>query len=293
MSKYFRKLNIILVLIIIVSSFYQIDTANSMTIDEDWFFSTTYIINLSTNRSGTGFFVKRRISEKWIRIFLVTNKHILDPGPKKLKLKSAVDETDKQQDDFSEYIQISINKEKDGEYLLQKIKIKIRDSSGQDLWFEHPLNLSNDPYFIDVAAIQVGQYLIDNKTKKIKENFRVGFIKEERFLLKSSIEPELITIGDRVVFLGYPLNMVEGKHVIPIARGGTISTPPNQDYQKRPVFIVDSTAVRGSSGSPVFMPMRPYKLNKEETDGQTNYIVKSSEISKPGLLGIVARLIPD
>ncbi|GAJ00742.1 unnamed protein product, partial [marine sediment metagenome] len=47
----------------------------------------------------------------------------------------------------------------------------------------------------------------------------------------------------------------------------------------------DSKMIRGSSGSPVFLPFKPYKFVSIDTISQ--------EITQSKLLGIVSEMIPD
>jgi hypothetical protein len=92
------------------------------------------------------------------------------------------------------------------------------------------------------------------------------------------------------VILGYPLNMIEGSTTIAVARGGTIATPPDRDYRGAPMFLIDGTAIRGSSGSPVFVPVRPYTIDRK-TEGKV--IVNTFRACMPELLGILSATVPD
>ena len=100
------------------------------------------------------------------------------------------------------------------------------------------------------------------------------------------LEKYFVSIGDQIISLGYPLNLVEGGHSIPIARGGTISSWPTRPFRNSPVILIDSTMIRGSSGSPVFLPELPYTYLSE-----TNISIGATR--QAYLLGIQGQLIPD
>jgi len=63
------------------------------------------------------------------------------------------------------------------------------------------------------------------------------------------------------------------------------------DYRSKPIFFIDSSTLRGASGSPVFVPVRPYTVDKKRETGQ--YILNPLKGYLPRLLGIVSATIPD
>ncbi len=241
------------------------------SIDDDWIFSVAFIVNKSTGRTGTGFFVFRRTEAKRGKLFLVSNKHVLLPKPiasnKDQKLATAL---------------VHITTEKNGILSITKFSLILRKEDGTDLCVGHPRD------DVDVAVIEATPYVVENE--KMRGGYKIGKIYESRFATKKSITETSLTLGDRIVILGYPLNMVEGSTAVALARGGTIATPPDRDYRNSPVFLIDCSTIRGSSGSPVFVPVRPYKVNRKP-DGK----VKLSSLGGyvPELLGIVSATISD
>lgn len=137
---------------------------------------------------------------------------------------------------------------------------------------------------VDVAALDITAYISENR--ELKPELELGFIPEDRFATKEILKQQFVSIGDRVVVLGYPLNLVEGGHCIPIARDGVIASQPDLDFRGLPVILIDSTMVRGSSGSPVFLPILPYKVISEKE-------INTFELTQSSLLGVVSRLVPD
>ncbi len=68
-----------------------------------------------------------------------------------------------------------------------------------------------------------------------------------------------IDVARSVLFVGYPDGMFDQKHFTPIVRQGTIATPPELDFDDKPVFLIDASVFPGSSGSPVFSYSRSFK----------------------------------
>lgn len=256
-----------IVLIVILQPF----TLFGFSIDEDWIFSVAFIVNQSTNKTGTGFFVLRKIEEGKGKMFLVSNKHVLMP-------KSISSDSDSKLATALVYI----TTEENSNLSITNFPVILRKEDGTDVCVGHPKKN------VDVAVIEVTHYVVENKT--IRRGYKVGYIKESRFATKESIKETSLTIGDRIVILGYPLNMLEGSTAVALARGGTISTPPDRDYRKNPFFLIDCSTIRGSSGSPVFVPVRPYKVERKPNG---NVQINTFQGYIPELLGIVSATISD
>lgn len=240
----------------------------AMNIPEPWVFSTVYISNLSTGKAGTGCLVSRRIGENSNKVFLVSNRHVLAPKA----LEGAEGENKEAQ------AKIFLNRLEGNEIKLHEIDIILRDKNGKEYWKSHP---NND---IDVAAVDITSYI--SKDRALRPELKIGFITEDKFATKEKLEEEFVSVGDRVIVLGYPLNLVEGGHCVPIARDGVIASIPTYDFKGARVILIDSTMVRGSSGSPVFLPVLPYKW-----DSKTNMNLLS--LTQAKFLGIVSGLVPD
>jgi len=240
----------------------------SRVIPSQWVYSTVYISNLSTGKAGTGFLVSRKVQEKLKRVFLVSNKHVLMPRP----LKNEPDEEKEAR------AKIILNRTENDQLKAFVIEVTLRDADGKEFCVGHP---NKD---VDVAALQFGKYIADNR--KLKPGLKLGFIKETRLATRDILTQRFASIGDRVVVLGYPLNMVEGGHCIPIARDGVIASEPELDFKGLPIILVDSTMVRGSSGSPVFLPILPYKFTTEDK-------INPLALTQASLLGVVSQTIPD
>ena len=176
-----------------------------------------------------------------------------------------------------------ITREENGQLSTGVLDITLRESNGTRRVFSH-----TNPN-IDVAVVDVTDVVV-SEGHGIRTGYKVGVVREDRFASSQMITNTHVTIGQQIVFLGYPLNLVEGKTAIAVARGGFIATPPDRDFRSRPVFLVDSATIRGSSGSPVFLPLR---LGKIENQPNGTITVDSMHGYVPCLLGIVAETITD
>jgi hypothetical protein len=248
-----------------------VSAAYSQVIEDDWIFSVAYIDNESTGAGGTGFFVSREFETNKNLVFLVSNKHVL--APKDL----SPGETNR-----LATAKVVITREENGQLTTGVLDITLREPDGTRRVVTHPN--SN----IDVAVIDVTSDVVENGG--VRKGFKVGWVREDRFATLQTITNTHVTIGQQVVFLGYPLNLIEGKTAIAVARGGFVATPPERDFKSRPVFLVDSATIRGSSGSPVFLPLRTGKIEMQPNGNRTVDVMHGYT---PCLLGIVAETIPD
>ncbi len=231
--------------------------------------STVFIHNRSTNATGTGFLVRRVINEKgeW-QLVLVSNKHVLTPRevPPETKDKKAE-------------ATFSLNMSGASGVSRRDINFVLRTSNGQTLVKMHPS--SN----VDVAGVALAPEIVFPDDNTPNGNM-LNPIPEDRIMTRDMIKENFITLGDPVLILGYPLNLVEAGHVIPVARGAILATSPQDDFRGTPIFLIDGTVVRGSSGSPVFTPMASSKWVEEMK-------VNQFQVQQSHLIGIVAATVKD
>lgn len=102
---------------------------------------------------------------------------------------------------------------------------------------------------LDIAFIPLGPIL-----NQLESTGRPAFFR--------SVTPDLVPVPDvlselaameEVVFIGYPSGLRDEKNANPLIRRGITSTPVWNDFQGRPVFLIDAGVFPGSSGSPVFI----------------------------------------
>lgn len=102
---------------------------------------------------------------------------------------------------------------------------------------------------LDIAIIPLGPTL-----NQVEAAGRPAFFR--------SITPDIIPTADAlsqlsaledIVFIGYPSGLRNDVNASPLIRRGITSTPVWNDFEGRPVFLIDAGVFPGSSGSPVFI----------------------------------------
>lgn len=58
---------------------------------------------------------------------------------------------------------------------------------------------------------------------------------------------------EEVTFIGYPSGLFDEKNVSSVIRRGITASPPWNDFEGEPIFLIDAGVFPGSSGSPVFI----------------------------------------
>ena len=151
---------------------------------------------------GTGFLVFRNTAEQRGRIFLVTNKHVLneDPGTRQTALR----------------LKLFVNvKRDDGVVTGESIVLSLVEK-GQRIWREH----SNAN--VDVMAVDITRLITSKPEMQRKWVFYSDFITPE---VKKRDD---ITIADEVLIIGYPdplgTGLAHTRTNYPLVRQGIIAT---------------------------------------------------------------------
>lgn len=198
--------------------------------EEQVFFNTVLIENLTDGEFGTGFVLaKPSENQGRRRVVLCSNKHVF--WGKKDKLK----------DGIQKRIRITYHvKESDGSYKLGKVKSLeadlIRDPKVG--YYDHPNPL------VDVACANISHLFNGEVKLNLLPMNRDDFFTTSRSDLAS---------GMRVFFVGYPSGFYDKKHCLPVMRSGTIASIPSVDFNGEPQILIDAQIFPGSSGSPVFI----------------------------------------
>jgi V8-like Glu-specific endopeptidase len=233
-------------------------------IAEDWKHATMLIENES-GKIGTGFLVKRSIDDNQYRLFLVTNKHVIDPDPTKRKNVKK--------------ITIHCNIEKNGSIEKEKIDYMVESDDGSTPLREH---MNPD---VDVLAIDVTPIVADFSDIKRKH------VTYELLADKKIIEQYDISIGDEIAVIGYPLGLRHKSANYPLLRRGVIATNigeqleintfENDKKRNRDIrgFLIDGGTSPGSSGSPVILYPGIHFRNPTDVEIRTG---------RPFVLGIVS-----
>lgn len=116
------------------------------------------------------------------------------------------------------------------------------------LWFCHP----DDSFNVAVTPFVPFVKHVENTGVSLSfETFN------EKSLFPSSLEPNL-TVGDELLYLGYPDSCWDAKNLLPVFRQAIMSLPYSIDFQGKPQTAVDGVVLEGSCGSPVFVK-QPFK----------------------------------
>ncbi len=230
-------------------------------IADTWFYATIRIENEWGER-GTGFLVARTIDANSSRIFLCTNKHVLNKDEKKrqtaTKIICHLNETTK-----------------DNKIVNAKHELSLMLPNGTKRWKEHP---DKD---VDVLVFDITDLIIQ------RPNMVKKWATYDLFADKDILSQQDITIGEEILVLGYPDAIPRYKSNLPIVRQGIIASQIGDKYEdeyknkKRILrgFLIDGGVIPGSSGSPVIL---------KPVTGR--YVKKELQIkpTSPYLLGIVS-----
>ncbi|MFN4181416.1 MAG: trypsin-like serine peptidase [Candidatus Paceibacteria bacterium] len=208
--------------------------------EEQIFFNTVRIENLTDKELGTGFLVQVKYDDTRVRHLLFSNKHVFW-GKKDFESKKYLSK------DTEKELQITIHSmSEQGDYSLGNIKnIRIKLKRGDNGYYE------NSIHEIDVACINVSEVY---NTHKI--NMRSAVLTDF-----NNYDLGQIHAGSKVVFIGYPTGFYDKKHSLPVLRSGYIASIPDVDFNGLPQILLDAQVFPGSSGSPVFIQLNgQYKL---------------------------------
>lgn len=194
-----------------------------LTLQEQLLYTTLRIECFDSNKQlssiGTGFLLSRPVGENTVKMYLVSNKHIL------MGVES---------------IALTFTHMKDWE-----------PEHGVNLRFsidDIGLNVVGHPNpDVDVAVLEcTGLFILQQNQL---------FIKTVPYeMLSDFTEPEL-NVAENILFIGYPDNRYDSKNNLPLIRQGLIASHTKYDYNGNPVFIIDAQVFPGSSGSPVYIDL--------------------------------------
>jgi hypothetical protein len=196
---------------------------------------TTVLIENDWGERGTGFFVSAPLpyDEGQSRVFIVTNKHVLNKDP---KLR-----------DQAEWVNLGLNVKSNGETMGKHLQYPVKYDNGRPAWHGHP------DADVDVLAIDATYLVHQVAGLSFMHAVYSAFANAE--VMKRS----RITFGDEIVVVGYPLGLKQGLTNYPLVRQGMLATSPEQNLYDESTgqtlrgFLIDGATVPGSSGSPVLL----------------------------------------
>lgn len=194
---------------------------------------------------GTGFFYVKHFNESELNkfkdkipqlnqkeqislLFVITNAHVLDLPVYGIGYPSTIE------------IELEFNLTKeDGEIDLGK-KLKKKTMIHESICFRH--------ISADLACIIINTHILNQQ-----DSNSIHYIPLDENSLINETDYSRISIGSRVLFVGYPENQYDTLNNLPLVRSGYIASIPSVDYNGRGEFIIDAQVFHGSSGSPVFL----------------------------------------
>ena len=220
-----------------------------------------------SNNIGTGFLFDYEFENNIIP-FIVTNRHVIED----YKFIKAV--FHKRATDLNDCFTVN---SPSGSLNIDKYNYASIDMSSNEVFFHK--NKAIDLAFISCNSI-------------IKRNDLALVPFSQKMILdweNSSIPP-----GASLLFFGYPKELMEKTHHLPIVRTANMASLSEVDFDGKPEFLLDGVVWPGSSGSPVFIEDKnkdsfsmvgviyEYKYFPENGNLRTNLslgtAIKSSEI---------------
>lgn len=195
--------------------------------EEHILLNTVLIENLTDEEAGTGFFVRKNITDDTSKVLLFSNKHVFW-GKKDMCNKNA-----------KKTVRITMHmKGKDGKYTLGNVeKFSIPLDRGSKYYFDHPNSK------IDIGCLNLSALF----------NIAQPHVSTLDFKRYSSYKMEDLHCGERIIFVGYPSLYFDKKNSLPVMRVGYIASIPRVDFNGEKKILVDAQVFPGSSGSPVFI----------------------------------------
>lgn len=196
--------------------------------EEQIFFNTVLIENLSDGEMGTGFLLVKPVDDKLNKILLFSNKHVF------------FGQKDKDKPKVSKKLSFTLHKlGPDNKFSLGLTdKFQVELNRGQEGFFEE-----SDPD-IDVACINISEAFNLSHIKPYAKAIEVN-----RFM---DFDYNEFVCGEKIVFIGYPKGFFDSKNFLPVMRSGTIASIPQVDFNGKPQILIDAQVFPDSSGSPVF-----------------------------------------
>jgi hypothetical protein len=212
-KNYLKKINILIIFIF---------TSITFSINHNSLVTTPIFLMNGDKRisQGTGFFYNENTTAN--ETFLVTNYHVVTGKSPEEEMPNT-----------GNFIEFNVRGDKNTQHYYN-VKLPLYEMNGIPVWKE-----SKKFPLADVVAIHL---------PKNVDRF-VGSI-----LSKKEIDSDVkVSVGSRVVVIGYPGGLFDEKNMLPIWKNGRIASEPNVDFNGLPNIIIDITSYGGMSGAPVLI----------------------------------------
>jgi len=182
--------------------------------------------------SASGFFYQAN------EVYFITNRHVV-----------VDEEKGYYPDEISLLLHTRDDKNKSGRFSMS-----LYNEKGEPIWLEHPTLGKN----VDLVAIPL-------KNKEIGSKFFIN-----AFSAENLVPPDVfISIGIDLLVIGYPLDLSDRIHNLPIVRNATLASAYPTPYEDKPDILIDARLHRGTSGSPVIT--KPNSIIRRGKDGRITW----------------------
>jgi hypothetical protein len=182
---------------------------------------------------GTGFFFRLFSTKEQNVPVIVTNHHVVDGMPEcSLNLASQLSDGSP---DYTQSIAVTID-------------------NFQNAWFQLP--------GVDLVIIPI-QPKLNELAKAGKKPFTISL---DQNLIPTDAELKDLTPVEQILTVGYPGQVWDSVHNLPVFHRGYTSTAPYIDFQGRKEFLIDITTWPGASGSPVLLYNDSGWIDRHGTD---------------------------
>lgn len=192
---------------------------------------------------GTGFLFGKFVQQnpdgtKGYRVYLVTNKHVLDGF---------------------ENIILRFNPQSGT--TAKDYPISLSGDNNQPLWIGHPIPE------VDVAVLGI------NAQKLQDEGMKFNFFESDEsvFTMEKMKEAE-ITEGDYIYVLGFPMGLMDVDRQYVILRSGAIARVRDLFEGRSTSFIVDALVFPGNSGGPVVLKPEAVSIDGTKSNMSSSLI---------------------
>ena len=204
-----------------------------------------------TSWRGSGFLVLRVVTEGTNglggHLFLVTNRHVAEGVPA---------------------LVVRLNR-KPGQSAMD-FEMPSRLPGGQPAWHCHP---DQD---VDVAVAPLMGQVVEEKLARKPS----CFLPNRNVLSREQMKEAMVSEGDEVYVLGYPMGLVAAERQHVIARSGCIARIRDLLEGASNDFLIDAFVFPGNSGGPVVLKPQVLAVQGTKTTGRAS------------LLGIVSQYVP-
>lgn len=214
-----------------------------MALIPPFFLDTVVAIGIPTGNEkiewvASGFLYGDLIEKNKYKIFLVTNRHVLEDH---------------------EIVYLRFNPE--AAERAREYELVLKESNGTLNWFAHP------DHNVDVAIIPIVASILR------EQKIRFAWFYSDKHVMDRTKANELgLTEGDGIFVLGFPMGLVGEERNFVIVRQGCIARIRDTLAGTSKEFLVDSTVFPGNSGGPVVTKPDAISIQGTKSIGAANLI---------------------